>query len=77
MMMVIIISLKVIICKSAYLKALKFISVLCVCSLTPQPIPSINPFTARVHDGVWSQVDHPTLNPSPWTTPMDYSYRLP
>ena len=42
MMMVIIISLKVIICKSAYLKALKFISILCVCSLTPQPIPSIN-----------------------------------
>ena len=30
MMMVIIISLKVIICKSAYLKALKFISILCV-----------------------------------------------
>ena len=30
MMMVIIISLKFIICKSAYLKALKFISVLCV-----------------------------------------------
>ena len=59
MMMVIIISLKVIICKSAYLKALKFISILCVCSLTPQPIPSINPFTSRVNDGVWSQVDHP------------------
>ena len=59
MMMVIIISLKVIICKSAYLKALKFISILCVCSLTSQPIQSLNPFTARVHDGVWLQVDHP------------------
>ena len=59
-MMMVTISLKVIICKSAYLKALKFISaILCVCSLTPQPIPSINPFTARVHEGVWSQVDHP------------------
>jgi len=59
MMVDIIISLKVIICKSAYLKALKVISILRVCSLTPQPIPSINPFTARLHDGVWSQVDHP------------------
>ena len=73
-MMVIIISLKVIICKSAYLKALKFISILCVCSLTPQPIPSINPFTARVRDGVWSQVDHPTpVSYTHLTLPTIYS----
>lgn len=59
MMMVIIISLKVIFCKSACVKALKSISILCVCSLTPQPIQSLNPFTARVRDGVWLQIDHP------------------